>query len=388
MGNLALILGSSVLALFMAEMIFRAIQPEADPEYHVKQTANQYDFYRFDEKLGWSNAPFMEGEYRRREFSYHISINEYGMRQGAVDKTPAKGIFRIAFLGDSFVWGIGASDQERFPDIIGKLAGVETLNFGVSGYAPVQYVLQLDDVITFKPDMVIVAITSNDFDENVLYRRWGYYKPYFALNEDGNIELKGYPLKNTKQFGSKQARPKHEILEWSLIARTIQYYINQRMADDQQQGLTAFHSIYLSKNAPKHVLEARDQAILINKIILERMKIKLDKEGIPMVIIFSPSKSEYMVNGRYGTPGINPEVADIIENTARELGVDFINRIQRLNLEDFWKYDGHWNPGGHFKMAKAVHEYLVDKGYVDKHSNLLPNKRMPVINDLFYGVGH
>jgi len=366
LGNLALVLVSSVLAFLGAEIVYRAIQPEVDPEYHVKQTANQYEFYRFDEKLGWSNAPFMQGQYKRKEFTHPISINGHGMRQGAVDPTPAPGIFRIAFLGDSFVWSIGVTDQLRFSDIIGRIPGIESLNFGVSGYAPVQYLLQLDDVISFKPDMVIVAITSNDFDENIFYERWGYYKPYFVLNGSGDIELKGYPLKNTRKFGSKQPGPKHDILESSLIVRDLLAYINQKTARDHQQGLMDFKSIYLSEKMSEPAREAREQAILINKKILERIKKVLDKEGILLAVVFSPSKREYMVNGRYGAPGIDPQVADILENTMRELDIDYIKTFRRMNLGDFWRYDGHWKPQGHFRMAKAVYEYLLDKGYAGK----------------------
>lgn len=60
------------------------------------------------------------------------------------------------------------------------------MNFGVSGYAPIQYFLTIDRVIRFSPALVIIAIClDNDFVDNVFYERYGYYEPYALLSESG-----------------------------------------------------------------------------------------------------------------------------------------------------------------------------------------------------------
>jgi len=77
------------------------------------------------------------GTYKREEFEYTISINRYGMRQHPVSTKRKAGDYSIAVLGDSFVWGIGVADEDRFTEFLEReLPGTEVLNFGVSGYGP------------------------------------------------------------------------------------------------------------------------------------------------------------------------------------------------------------------------------------------------------------
>ena len=47
-------------------------------------------------------------------------------------------------MGDSFVWGWGVADQERFTQILEAAypQKSETLNYGISGHGPTQYLLQ------------------------------------------------------------------------------------------------------------------------------------------------------------------------------------------------------------------------------------------------------
>ena len=55
---------------------------------------------------------------------------------GITDKR--KDEFRVAFLGDSFTWGVGTPYGERFTEIVESLnPKINALNFGVTGYSPV-----------------------------------------------------------------------------------------------------------------------------------------------------------------------------------------------------------------------------------------------------------
>ena len=136
--NVGLVLVSAVISLSGIDIGLRICGPD------VFFMGNQFVFYRYDPVLGWSNLPNMQGQFSRIEFSYPVQINSLGMR----DVEPAdarKGEFKVAFMGDSFTWGVGAAYGERFTEVVEALdPRINALNFGVSGFAPVQYLLQID----------------------------------------------------------------------------------------------------------------------------------------------------------------------------------------------------------------------------------------------------
>jgi len=51
-----------------------------------------------------------------------VGINSYGMRYRDFSKDKKPGIYRVAVLGDSYTWGIGAADAERFTEKVEDLA--------------------------------------------------------------------------------------------------------------------------------------------------------------------------------------------------------------------------------------------------------------------------
>lgn len=131
--------------------------------YSANPTGSQYKFYMYDPEVGWANAPHMRGIYEREEFSHPILVNEHGMRDARVERAHGEK-FRVAVLGDSFTWGIGVADDERYSERIEEALGIEVLNFGVSGYAPVQYLVMLDEVLSFDP-----VLCQNSADKFRLY---------------------------------------------------------------------------------------------------------------------------------------------------------------------------------------------------------------------------
>src|ERR1051326_478698 len=130
--NAAVALVATVISLGGIEICLRVWGPE------VVALGDIYVFYRYDPVLGWDNLPNAHGYLTRAEYSTEVSNNSLGMRDGEIGaKRP--GEYRAAFLGDSFTWGVGVSYGERFTEVAGKLDGIHTLNFGVSGFSPVQY---------------------------------------------------------------------------------------------------------------------------------------------------------------------------------------------------------------------------------------------------------
>lgn len=154
-------------------------------------------FYAPDRQLGWALRPGVEGWFVS-EGSQFVRINSDGMRarEYAIHKSP--NTIRIAVLGNSWTEALQVPVEKTFCSILERrLSGspcasgrnVEVLNFGVSGYATAQELLQLRTRIwKYDPDIVLVAFyTLRDVLNNI--RRFNSaanpaQSPYFVFAGD------------------------------------------------------------------------------------------------------------------------------------------------------------------------------------------------------------
>lgn len=102
----------------------------------------------------------------------NVKTNSFGLRGPEITKEKPKDSYRIAFLGDSFVFGWGVDEDKTFVRVMEKELNqsnklgkkVEVLNFGVPGYSTFQEVeLFKNKAMEFNPDAVIVYFVENDF---------------------------------------------------------------------------------------------------------------------------------------------------------------------------------------------------------------------------------
>jgi len=367
LANLALLLASCAVALALGEAIARRALPD---DRQVEATANQYRFYRFDPRLGWANAALRHGEFRRQEFAYPVRINAHGMRYREVDRAPSGKGTRVAVLGDSFAWGIGAAEAERFTERVERATGgaFELLNFGVSGYGPVQHLLVLDEVLAFRPRAVVLSFClGNDFADNVLWRRYGYYKPFVAEVAPGAPRVEGYPLPNVREFIVSETSGAGAWLdERSRLYRAARAALRAKAGapvaeDPGQRGLVGFEEnqrdLYFPERATPEARALATRAVAVNAAILGAIADRLRREGVAFAVVLAPTKCEYGACFP-GEPAPNPRARDHLLATLGRLGIDAIDPTGEMTLADFWAVDGHWRPSGHDKVAARVQAWL------------------------------
>ena len=184
-GNLALALGSVVIALTLCEIFMRA---------------TGISFPRFDRPdalLGGSLIPGASGWYTQEGHGF-VAINAAGFRDRDHELAPPPGALRIAVLGDSFTEARHVAQEETFASVAEReLAGCaalagrhpELLNFGVTGYGTVQELLLLRErVWNWHPEEVVLAFfVGNDFRNNTEPLQKGG-RPYFVYR-DGRLVL-------------------------------------------------------------------------------------------------------------------------------------------------------------------------------------------------------
>ncbi len=91
----------------------------------------------------------------------------YFSRDTAVKNYPSEKTGPVLMFGDSLVEGVGATAGNTLPEQLGRLAGMNILNYGVSGETTRDGLLQLDGALSKEPKVAIVLLGGNDFLKKV-----------------------------------------------------------------------------------------------------------------------------------------------------------------------------------------------------------------------------
>lgn len=94
------------------------------------------------------------------DYSVVYAINSKGLRDREYDYLKPAGVTRVLAFGDSFTFGTGVAQGERFADVAEEaLEGVEILDMGVPGYGLDQILLSfLTQGTRYHPDLVVVLL--------------------------------------------------------------------------------------------------------------------------------------------------------------------------------------------------------------------------------------
>jgi lysophospholipase L1-like esterase len=111
-------------------------------------------------RILWQSAP--DGA------RFEHGLNAYGFRDREWRLAREPGVARVLFVGDSFVEGTMAGDDETIPRVFAAEAAragrrLEALDFGVMGADLSHYAQLVDDVTPlFAPDAVVLVLFAND----------------------------------------------------------------------------------------------------------------------------------------------------------------------------------------------------------------------------------
>ena len=136
----------SLLALVAAEFGLRFVFR------HAKTSGNAHDF------VGQQNR------------GPAIRVNNVGFRDR--DVPPRSDAYRIAVVGDSFTWGQGVEENQRFSDLIEKALGpgYEVFNFGKPGNNMPEHLEVLPQALAIRPDFVLLQLYINDWETPSMVR--------------------------------------------------------------------------------------------------------------------------------------------------------------------------------------------------------------------------
>lgn len=122
-----------------------------------------------------------------------MRLNHLKYREREFDQTKPSGVYRIAFIGDSFTFGQGISETQRMSNILEtelrkQRGNIEVVNFGRArdNTADQVKVLKFDVLPKADPDFVLLQWYVNDVE----------YKPPQTVTPAGSGEANGASLLN------------------------------------------------------------------------------------------------------------------------------------------------------------------------------------------------
>ncbi|MDH3211643.1 MAG: SGNH/GDSL hydrolase family protein [Myxococcales bacterium] len=198
MPRLLLLLGSTLMTLLAAELLFRAFDLRG---YHDRRRERglQGALLRDEKK----RVPGVKVQYRPYAQFAHVydgdprgyfdadhsltyRLNRHGFRGADWERAPAPGVRRIVLLGDSFAFGEGVRVEHtlgaRLQESVNEDSGTatEVLTLAAGGWGTRDEINYLERAgIGFEPDLVIVVYVLNDAEYAGGLDLWGRFRQQY-----------------------------------------------------------------------------------------------------------------------------------------------------------------------------------------------------------------
>ena len=322
---------STLFSLFLLELGIRAFyQFKFSPRGEANLPASKTYRLSTNKHLLYELLPDSKVKIQGKEFVTNaFGFRDKKYRKRKVNKT------RIIFVGDSITYGWGVTLEESYHKQIERLLDdkgydVDVMGMGIPGYNTIQeYHLINETALDFKPDILILQISPNDFERTVSIKEY---------REGENLTLIPYHdysipfvIKKTK-FTYFLMRNSHLFKFTNL---KLYWFMNKRDSE------------YIPRDV--FLLGEEDSLRYMGKI-----KKLLDKEGIRFAAVIFPFQSRGDVDSL-------ASLYERIHQGLEKIQVPYIDLFDELNTQrngDIWIERLHPNEHGHRIASLAVLRFL------------------------------
>jgi hypothetical protein len=347
----AAILISLTIVALGAEVALRFFAPSLGLVVNEKSR-----FCRFDHELGWAPLENVTSV----EQGYLVHQNQFGLRgpdDVRLEKTSTRK--RVLVLGDSYVWGVGASQEELFTTSEVYGPNDELINCGVSGYGTDQeYLFYLRTGQKFDVDQVVVAFTLyNEVENNLASKQYSYLKPYFTLN-NGELVLHNDHVRYSIVDNFFRDL-KRDCRVWNLAHDGFDGLIKALLRKPQKQLET---DVVVS--------ETDRQGIELTLAILKKLKEAVEARHAEFYVIFIPYKPRVENH----LPGNHP-FAPLIAVGLSQMGMSYREpypeflKSAMAGVDPFNVGDNHFNAAGHALFAKFLTDTDLARPSIDYYAH-------------------
>ena len=375
--SLLLVPASLLVLLLAAELCFRFVIPAPDiPEPAFINTVLRH---RPGQRGVYWSTPFgLDGG--REDVRAPFSINAQVWNSAHADyplERPA-GRLRIAVVGDSYVEALQVPpDHSIAEDLERELgAGAEVFRYGVSGAPLSQYLhMARQAALPDRPDVLVVLLVHNDFDESWRELPGMYTKSFLHLRLGQNGTVEEIPPAPYSQ--GLTARIRNLSATWRILAYgwQVRFEALRRLLLPQAQSARYQANIDTSDLDARAPLDRRATAYLFGQLAAASSqagaRLLLVMDGVRAPIEQGEAGAAQVQDYGQGALRLNRMAGE----EAARLGIPFLD-LNPVFVQDFraqhqpfaFKTDGHWNAHAHAVAARAVAAKLRQLGWTSASS--------------------
>lgn len=347
--RLAAVLISFAIVALLVEVALRLLAP------HLGVAVNEKSrFYRFDHELGWAPIENITWGEKGDDF---VHQNQFGLRgPDDMQLKRTSGGKRTLVLGDSYVWGVGISQEELFTTAEVHGTNEELINCGVSGYGTDQeYLFYLLRGQKFDVDQVVVAFTLyNDVENNLAPKQYSYLKPYFTLNGDQLVLHDDHVRYSI--VDNLRRNLKRDYRVWNLADQGVGSIKRLLRKQQKQSDVVAY--------------KTNRKGIELTLAILKKLKEAVEARHAEFYVVFVPYKPHVEDH----LPRNHP-FAPLIAAGLTQMGVSYREPYPEFlksaiaGVELFNVGDNHFNAAGHALFAKFVTDTDLARASTDYYAH-------------------
>lgn len=377
-------------------------------------------FYIPDSVTGWAIEPNSSGYVPLKGKLVWVKINSLGLRDDEIPVAKSDDVPHILFLGDSFLYNMGANQDKKYDTLVEYWAGVKDhpvkiINAGVSGFGTDQeYLYYHHKGRHLQADVVILHIyVGNDLRENaagVFSELSGVMppKPFFSLSKDKTALIShNYPYKGPlapvwygprnwimKCFGerpsdyfSSDVVRLHEYLANEVFQYLVEVWIfkiaplfgydkNKLMADPGicRQSLDTIPAKgglenYIGDLFGKENADKWDDIFVITELLIKKLRDEVVNDGAKFGVVIIPTRNQMDAQSEAKSPWLfRPDTR--LTNFLTKEGIPFLRLYDALKpihgeSTRLYNYDGlHWNLAGSSASAFTVNKWLEKNFYI------------------------
>ena len=328
--NVFLVLGSSVVTLFLAEFFLILMGIEQPFSGSTEKTSFYDHFTNIPPTHYYSFGADIRFDDTSREFFYTKYTNNLGFVDDDVpDSFP---VGTCITFGDSFTEGAGAPQRKSWPhqleEMLDTVCQRFIFNFGIAGCDPVFSLKYFEDILLpRKPSMVLLCINETDIGE-------------IAIRGDKSRFLEN---------GKVSYRTPHELYWLFRRSRLARLIFKRLLGYDD--------CMWSSQRAAEEELWA---ANILAETVTEFNEL-CKKNEIEFAVIFHPFPSSYIPGNVYSS-----KLGSVVEGLQDMPVLDLftpLNKRLPSNIVDayYWEEDGHFNEAGYGAMAEEIFDFFINQ---------------------------
>ena len=338
---------ATYLSLIAAEVVLQVLAPRSAQRGDA--AASLKGLYRAVDGLGFDLAPHWSGTFDDGIVRGRIKINSRAARDAeptAIDPD----VQRVLLIGDSFTFGYLLDQSETIDKFIEERSGgkVDAYNLGCGGYGPGEVLEKFRNNPWWNGSDVVYLFFHNDLrDDNSRLGLHTAYDGYVVsrFKPDGTMyEPADYPrlVSAALRRGAERGRSRSVILTVKDTAVLTQLRRRAATLLDSDSGL-------LSGAVRRYHPDYVDAALVYTR----QMQRLATERGLRFHVMIVPSKGE-TARHRYAS------FTQSYVSSVREAGIDVIELLGDLSVDDYFAHEGHFDPSGADAAARAILAAISD----------------------------